>query len=127
VDSAQHILLVRDGKGGKDRLTMLPENVVTSLQEHLARVHQVHATALADGYGAVYLPYALERHYPNANRERGWQYVFPAKSRSVDPHPAAACRRRPAWCTHRNMANPLVLVALLRPPQGDLSPIAAHD
>jgi len=85
VDFAQHVFLVREGKGDKDRITMLPENVVAPLQEHLARVKQVHTADLADGYGAVYLPYALERKYPHANREWGWQYVFPAKSRSVDP------------------------------------------
>ena len=85
VDFAQHILLVRDGKGEKDRITMLPETLVTPLQEHLVRVKQLHTTDLAEGYGAVYLPYALERKYPHANREWGWQYVFPAKRRSVDP------------------------------------------
>lgn len=85
VDFAQRMLLVREGKGEKDRVTMLPEHVVAPLQEHLARVQQVHAADLAAGYGAVYLPYALERKYPNANREWGWQYVFPAKSRAVDP------------------------------------------
>jgi len=85
VDFAQHVLLVRDGKGEKDRVTMLPENIVAPLQEHLARVKQVHAQDLADGYGAVYLPYALERKYANASRDWGWQYVFPAKSLSVDP------------------------------------------
>ena len=92
VDFAQHMLLVRDGKGEKDRITMLPENVVTPLQEHLARAKQVHATDLVEGYGAVYLPYALERKYPHANREWGWQYVFPAKSRSVDPRTGAERR-----------------------------------
>jgi len=92
VDFAQHMLLVRDGKGEKDRITMLPENVVTPLQEHLARVHQVHAADLVEGYGAVYLPYALERKYPNANREWSWQYVFPATSRSVDPRTGAERR-----------------------------------
>ncbi len=76
---------VSDGKGEKDRVTMLPENIVAPLQEHLARVKQVHVQDLADGYGAVYLPYALERKYPNASREWGWQYVFPAKSLAVDP------------------------------------------
>lgn len=92
VDFAQHILLVRDGKGEKDRITMLPETLVAPLQEHLVRVQQLHATDLAEGYGAVYLPYALERKYPNANREWGWQYVFPAKSRSVDPRTGAERR-----------------------------------
>ncbi len=85
VDFAQRFILVRDGKGAKDRITMLPENVVAPLQEHVARVKQMHTKDLADGYGAVYLPYALERKYPNANREWGWQYVFPAKTLSVDP------------------------------------------
>ena len=85
VDFAQHLLLVRDGKGEKDRITMLPETLVAPLQEHLVRVQQLHTKDLAEGHGAVYLPYALERKYPNANREWGWQYVFPAKSRSVDP------------------------------------------
>jgi len=85
VDFAQRVLLVREGKGDKDRITMLPENVVVPLQEHLVRVKQVHTQDLADGYGAVSLPYALERKYPNANREWGWQYVFPSAKRSVDP------------------------------------------
>jgi integron integrase len=73
VDVAQHLLLVRDGTGEKDRITMLPETLVAPLQEHLVRVQQLHTTDLAEGYGAVYLPYALERKYPNANREWGWQ------------------------------------------------------
>jgi integron integrase len=85
VDCAQHILLVQDGKGEQDRSTMLPETLVAPLQEHLVRVKQLHTTDLAEGYGAVSLPYALERNYPNANREWGWPYVFPAKRRSVDP------------------------------------------
>jgi integron integrase len=78
VDFEQRLILVRDGKGEKDRITMLPENVVTGLQEHLARVKHLHAKDTADGYGAVHLPYALERKYPNANREWGWQYVYAA-------------------------------------------------
>jgi integron integrase len=85
VDFAQHILLVRDGKGEKDRSTMLPETLIAPLQEHLARVKQLHTKDLAEGYGAVYLPYALEHKYPNANREWGWQYVFPGKRRAADP------------------------------------------
>src|SRR5205823_5826498 len=85
VDFAQHLLLVRDGKGEKDRITMLPETLVAPLQEHLMRVKQLHSKDLAEGYGAVYLPHALERKYPNADREWGWQYVFPARCRSRDP------------------------------------------
>jgi integron integrase len=85
IDFEQRLIVVRDGKGEKDRITMLPDNVVAPLQEHLARVRQLHAKDLADGYGAVYLPYALEVKYPHANRDWAWQYVFPAKNLSADP------------------------------------------
>jgi integron integrase len=85
LDFEQHCVIVRDGKGGKDRITMLPESIYTPLKEHLLRVQQLHNQDLKDGYGAVYLPYALEVKYPNANRAWCWQYVFPAKSLSVDP------------------------------------------
>ncbi len=85
VDFAYHIIVVRDGKGMEDRVTMLPDGVIPPLQEHLQRVKQLHEQDLAKGYGSVYLPYALERKYPNANREWIWQYVFPANRLSVDP------------------------------------------
>ena len=78
-------IAVRDGKGGKDRVTMLPERLIVPLRDHLAKVRAVHEQDLHDGFGSVYLPYALERKYPNANKEWGWQYVFPSKSLSVDP------------------------------------------
>lgn len=68
---------------------MLPDNVVAPLQEHLERVRHLHAKDLAEGYGVVYLPYALEVKYPNANRDWVWQYVFPAKSLSIDPRSGA--------------------------------------
>ena len=85
VDFARHELLIRDGKGEKDRVTMLPESLVAPLQEHLKQVRALHQRDLAEGHGAVYLPYALERKYPNAAKEWGWQYVFPATRLSVDP------------------------------------------
>ncbi len=85
VDFAQHLIVVRDGKGEKDRVTMLPESLVESLQVHLQSVRLLHEEDLARGYGAVYLPYALERKYPNAGREWIWQYVFPASKLSKDP------------------------------------------
>jgi integrase len=85
LDFAQRIILVRDGKGEKDRVTMLPESLVVPLQDHLRIVQRTHEEDLAKGHGAVYLPYALERKYPNANKERNWQYVFPANRLSVDP------------------------------------------
>jgi integron integrase len=85
VDFAQRQIIVRDGKGDKDRVTMLPESLIQPLQVHLQQVKTLHEDDLANGYGAVYLPFALERKYPNASREWGWQYVFPARSLSVDP------------------------------------------
>ncbi len=76
---------VRDGKGGKDRVTLLPSRLAAPLQAHLERVRQLHAEDVTAGYGAVYLPNALARKYPNAAREWGWQYVFPSRNLSVDP------------------------------------------
>jgi integron integrase len=92
LDFAQHALSVRDGKGMKDRITTLPDRLVAPLQEHLQIVKQLHDADLERGDGAVYLPFALERKYPAANREWGWQYVFPADRLSTDPRSGA--RRR---------------------------------
>jgi integron integrase len=85
IDFAQTMLIVRDGKGSKDRVTVLPQSVVPLLQEQLQRAQAWHKQDLDQGCGAVYLPYALERKYPHANREWLWQYVFPADRRSTDP------------------------------------------
>ena len=85
VDFGYGQLLVRDGKGGKDRVTMLPRTVVEPLKQHLVRVKSLHERDLAEGYGEVEMPYALSRKYPNAGREWAWQYVFPSRKRSVDP------------------------------------------
>ncbi|HKK07125.1 MAG TPA: integron integrase [Gammaproteobacteria bacterium] len=79
-------IVVRDGKGRKDRVTTLPEALVRPLQEQLAAVRRIHASDLADGFGEVSLPYALARKYPNAGKEWAWQYVFPASKRSRDPY-----------------------------------------
>ena len=85
VDFERGEIVVRDGKGGKDRITMLPRNVVEPLKNHLVKVRAIHEKDLAEGFGEVYLPFALERKYQNAAREWGWQYVFPASKRSIDP------------------------------------------
>lgn len=85
-------IVVREGKGFKDRVTMLPESLVEPLQAHLQRVERLHINDLAQGHGEVYLPYALERKYPKAAREWGWQYVFPSSKRSVDPRSGAIRR-----------------------------------
>ncbi len=85
VDFDINQITVRDGKGKKDRVTMLPEIVKLHLQQHLEKVKIIHKQDLSEGYGEVYLPYALERKYPRANKEWGWQYVFPSRKRSLDP------------------------------------------
>jgi integrase len=85
---------VRDGKGAKDRVTMLPESLVAALQRHLSRAQGLHQEDLAVGLGEVYLPDALARKYPNAAREWGWQYMFPARSISTDPR-SGKRRRHP--------------------------------
>ena len=78
-------IVVRNGKGDKDRVTMLPASIKPQLQEHLARVKILHEKDLADGFGEVFLPEALERKYPRAAREWGWQYAFPSGRLSEDP------------------------------------------
>jgi integron integrase len=85
LDFAYHQLVVRDGKGQQDRVTMLPLHMQEPLQQHLAAVKQLHTQDCQTGAGYVYLPYALERKYPNANRAWIWQYVFPAATPSRDP------------------------------------------
>ena len=75
---------MRDGKGGKDRITVLPDSLVEPLRAHLQRVGMIHQQDLERGYGAVYLPHALERKYPNADREWCWQYVFPEQRLALD-------------------------------------------
>lgn len=78
-------IIVRDGKGSKDRVTVLPSSIKSPLQRHLTRVKALHATDLKEGFGRVYLPNALSRKYPQADREWCWQYIFPSAKRSVDP------------------------------------------
>ena len=85
LDFEMRQITVRDGKGEKDRMTMLPQSVLEPLRAHLEKVKVLHAHDLEEGFGEVYLPYALDRKYPDASREWGWQYAFPAAGRSVDP------------------------------------------
>ncbi len=85
IDFAQLQIVVREGKGDKDRITMLPATLVQPLERQLERAKALHEVDVREGFGHVYLPYALTRKYPNADREWGWQYVFPASKRSVDP------------------------------------------
>ena len=85
LDFEMNSVTVRSGKGDKDRITTFPPSLRTPLETHLKKVKLTHDKDLADGFGSVYLPHALERKYPNASTHWNWQYVFPAQSRSVDP------------------------------------------
>ena len=85
VDFEAGHIVVRDEKGFKDRVTMLPDKLKLEVQRHLERVKLLHEADLKAGYGRVWLPQALNRKYPNAERAWGWQYVFPAAGLSRDP------------------------------------------
>lgn len=85
IDFSSGEVTIREGKGDKDRRTMLPEKVRAPLQKQLERVNKIHARDLADGYGRVALPYALDRKYPNASTDWRWQFVFPQMKRWVNP------------------------------------------
>lgn len=84
IDFGYSQIVVRDSKGEKDRITMLPQKIIEPFKKHLSKVKEIHENDLKDGYGSVYLPYAIERKYPNAKYEWGWQYVFPATKISTD-------------------------------------------
>jgi integron integrase len=102
VDFDYHRLCVREGKGMKDRFTILPDCVEEPLRQQIARVLELHQADLKAGFGTVYLPHALARKYPTSEREPGWQYLFPAKDLSTDPrsgrrqrhHAGEACVQR---------------------------------
>ncbi len=85
LDFDQSLIFIRSGKGDKDRSTLLAEQIKSALREHLQRVKQLHQKDLSDGFGEVYLPGALNKKYPSACKEWGWQYVFPSAKLSVDP------------------------------------------
>ena len=86
IDISRSEILVRDGKGAKDRITMLPESLKVPLQEHLKKVKMVHEHDRADGWGRVEMPNALDRKYPNAPTDWRWQWVFPQENRWKNPH-----------------------------------------
>ncbi|MGC4027291.1 MAG: integron integrase [Steroidobacteraceae bacterium] len=93
LDLPQHQLVVRSGKGSKDRVSMIPVRLVEPLRAQLGKVRMAHVEAIARGYGGVELPYALERKYPRAHLEPAWQYLFPMARPSRDP-------RSGAWRRH---------------------------
>jgi integron integrase len=92
IDFARNEILIRDGKGSKGRVTVLPQSTVPALRRQLAGVKALHDDDLARGLGEVFLPFALSRKYPGAGRQWAWQYVFPSRSQSIDPY--SGTRRR---------------------------------
>ncbi|BAP78378.1 integron integrase [Pseudomonas sp. MT-1] len=92
VDFSRNEIIIRDGKGQKDRVTVMPASLVLPLKQHITLVRAIHQSEVAAGRGDVYLPDALARKYPNAPWEWAWQYVFPAAGLSVDPRSGSVRR-----------------------------------
>jgi integron integrase len=110
VDFENNLLMVRSGKGEKDRALMIPEKIKEELSKHVTSVKEVHDQDLKMGYGEVSLPNALEKKYPNAAREWGWQWVFPGEKLSVDPRTGKVMR----WHIHPSALQRAVKEAVLR-------------
>ncbi len=85
VDFSYQQVIVRDGKGYRDRVSVLPQSLIRPLKDQIKYVKEFHQRDIEEGFGEVWLPYALERKYPNAGRELKWQYIFPSHTRSADP------------------------------------------
>lgn len=113
-------IIVRDGKGRKDRVTMLPEPLAALLKDQIERVRCIQATDLAAGHGVAKLPYALGRKYPSAGRELGWQFLFPAAHRSRDPTDGLIRRH------HRHHSNIQRAVKVAVRAAGITSPASCH-
>ncbi len=103
-------IIVRDGKGKKDRVSILPEDIKNPLLRHLIFIRQIHENDLSKGFGRVYLPYALAKKYKNADTEFAWQYVFPAKTISIDPRTGTKRRHH----IHQSSLNKAVKIAAKR-------------
>jgi len=116
VDFARNQIVVREGKGDKDRMTMLPDRLKAELQTHLERVKLLHETDVADGFGRVHLPHALARKYPNADLEWAWQYIFPAAGLSKDPRTGMVRRHHVHELAVQRMMKEAVRLARLKKP-----------
>jgi integron integrase len=116
VEFGSERIVVREGKGDKDRITVLPDKLKLELQQHLERVKLLHETDLADGFGQVYLPHALARKYPKADRDWVWQYVFPAAGRSKDPRTGAERRHHVHELAIQRIMKQAVRLARLKKP-----------
>ena len=116
VDFARNQIVVREGKGDKDRMTMLPDRLKVELQTHLERVKLLHETDVADGFGRVHLPHALARKYPKADLEWVWQWVFPANGLSKDPRTGLVRRHHVHELAVQRMMKEAVRLARLKKP-----------
>jgi integron integrase len=121
VDFELKEILVRSGKGDKDRVTTFSTRLIPFLQAHIDGVKLLHEEDLAQGYGDVYLPYALERKYPSANRQWGWQWIFPARELSQDPRTGKKRRHH----IDPSVVNRAIRQAAQR--SGMAKPITAHS
>jgi len=110
IDFENNLLMVRSGKGEKDRALMIPEKIKEELSKHVASVKEVHDQDMKMGYGEVSLPDALEKKYPSAPKEWGWQWVFPAEKLSVDPRTGKVMR----WHIHPSAIQRAVKEAVLK-------------
>ena len=116
IDFTRSEILIRDGKGFKDRVTMLPRALHAPLHAHLRLIKTAHEEDLAEGFGYVEMPFALSRKYPGRDREWGWQYVFPAAARSVDPRSGAVRRHHlMEKCVQRAMRRAVLTAGVNKP------------
>ena len=116
VDFARGEILVREGKGFKDRVTMLPSSLIQPLKQHLERVKVLHGEDLTKGFGEVFMPMALDKKYQGAGKSWGWQYVFPSRNLSVDPR-SGVVRRHHAdeKAIQRSMKKAVAAAGITRP------------
>jgi integron integrase len=120
VEFVRREILVRDGKGGKDRVTVLPENLILPLQQQISKARALHARDLAEGFGSVWMPGALDVKFPNAARQWGWQWVFPSANRSSDPRTGKTHRH------HLNEASVQKAMSLAAKRMGMVKPCSPH-
>lgn len=120
VEFERREIVVRSGKGGKDRITVLPENLILPLRGQIERANAVHLRDRAEGFGEVWLPHALEQKYPHAARHWGWQWVFPSAVRSTDPRSGVVRRHH----LHEASVQKAVSVAARR--AGIVKPCSPH-
>jgi len=120
VEFSRREILVRDGKGGKDRATVLPENLIAPLQEQIAKSRALHQRDLSEGFGSVWLPNALDAKYPGAPKQWGWQWVFPSVTRSADPRSGNIHRH------HFNEASVQKAMSLAAKRAGIVKPCSPH-